>query len=277
MSIHPGINMEFVRHDDKSFAAGLELARQIGYEHCEPMVHNGRELLSEAGYFHSVSLDEDPLEIKDVLAHYGMKPSGLSSHTPLMRPEISVPYLEKAIRFAAAIGAPVVNTDEGIRPSWLPLDEAWHVMQYTLTKVLQVAERHGVYIGIEPHQSISRTTAGLLRIATLVDSPWLSVNYDTGNVWHYAGVRAEDDLPLIAPHLAHIHLKDVRGAAGEWDFPALGEGTVDFARILAILRDAQYGGPLSVEIEFQGEPWLPLAEVTDALRRSREHLLALGA
>ena len=33
-----------------------------------------------------------------------------------MRPEISVPYLEKAIRLAAVIGAPVVNTDEGVRP-----------------------------------------------------------------------------------------------------------------------------------------------------------------
>src|SRR5450759_2155179 len=150
MSIYPGINMEFVRHEDKSFAAGLEIARQIGYEFCEPMVHNGRELLSEAGYFHSVSLDEDPLEIKDLLAKNGLKASGLSSHTPLMRPEISVPYLEKAIRFAKELGAPVVNTDEGIRPSWLPLDEAWHVMKYTLTKVMQVAARHGIYVGVEP-------------------------------------------------------------------------------------------------------------------------------
>ena len=79
-----------------------------------------------------------------------------------MRPEISVPYLQKAIRFAAAIGAPVVNTDEGIRPSWVGLDDAWRVMSYTLTTALRTAERYGVYIGIEPHQSISQTTGGLL-------------------------------------------------------------------------------------------------------------------
>ena len=40
-----------------------------------------------------------------------------------MRPEISVPYLEKAIRLAAVIGAPVVNTDEGIRPAWLEAED----------------------------------------------------------------------------------------------------------------------------------------------------------
>ena len=126
------------------------------------MVHNGRELLSEAGYFHSVSLDDEPGEIRDLLASHGLLASGLSAHCPLMRPEISVPYLQKAIRFAAAIGAPVVNTDEGIRPAWIGGEDIWPVMRYTLTAVLRIAERYGISIGIEPHQSISRTTAGLL-------------------------------------------------------------------------------------------------------------------
>jgi hypothetical protein len=56
--IAPGINMEFIRCEDKSFAAGVERAARIGYRYIEPMVHNGRELLSEAGYFHSISMDE---------------------------------------------------------------------------------------------------------------------------------------------------------------------------------------------------------------------------
>ena len=47
-----GVNMEFVRHDDKSFEWGVEKAAELGYEYVEPMVHLGRELLSEAGYFH---------------------------------------------------------------------------------------------------------------------------------------------------------------------------------------------------------------------------------
>ena len=123
--ITPGINMEFIRCEDKSFAAGVERAAQIGYQYIEPMVHNGRELLSEAGYFHSVSMDEDALWVKDICDAHGVKCSALSAHCPLMRPEISVPYLEKAIRFAEVLGAPVVNTDEGIRPSWLTGSECF--------------------------------------------------------------------------------------------------------------------------------------------------------
>ena len=142
MSIEVGVNMEFIRSQDKSFAAGVERAAKLGYKYVEPMVHNGRELLSEAGYFHSFSLDDDPGEMKDILDQNGVKPSGLSAHCPLMRPEISVPYLQKAIRLAAAIGAPVVNTDEGIRPAWVSMDEAFQIMKYTLATVLRTAERY---------------------------------------------------------------------------------------------------------------------------------------
>ena len=198
MSIEVGVNMEFIRSQDKSFAAGVERAAKLGYKYVEPMVHNGRELLSEAGYFHSFSLDDDPGEMKDILDQNGVKPSGLSAHCPLMRPEISVPYLQKAIRLAAAIGAPVVNTDEGIRPAWVSMDEAFQVMKYTLSTVLRIAERYGVFIGIEPHQSISRTTEGLLKIVGLVESPLLRVNYDTGNVY-LAGGDPYEGLKAVVP------------------------------------------------------------------------------
>ena len=183
MPIDVGVNLEFIRCEDKPFDAGVRRAAQLGFRYVEPMVHNGRELLSEAGYFHSFSMDNDPLEMKDVLEANGVKPSGLSAHTPLMRPEISVPYLEKAIRLSAVIGANVVNTDEGIRPQWLDDDECFQVMRYTLKKTLQIAERYGVCIAIEPHQSLTQTTAGLLRIATLVKSDFLRINYDTGNAY----------------------------------------------------------------------------------------------
>ena len=90
-----GINLEFVRHEDKSFEWGVAKAAELGYEYVEPMVHLGRELLSEAGYFHSVSMLDDPLRIKRACAKSGVKLSGLSGHCPLIKPEISVEYLKQ--------------------------------------------------------------------------------------------------------------------------------------------------------------------------------------
>jgi sugar phosphate isomerase/epimerase len=255
MSIEVGINMEFIRSQDKPFAVGVEHAAKLGFKYVEPMVHNGRELLSEAGYFHSFSLDDDPGEMKDVLDQYGVKPSGLSAHSPLMRPEISVPYLQKAVRLAAAVGAPVINTDEGIRPAWVSMDEAFQVMKYTLTTVLRTAERYGVAIGIEPHQSITQTTEGLLKVATLVQSPLLRVNYDTGNVY-LAGGDPYEGLKAVSPLLVHVHAKDItiehaeaeRGkVTGTPVGCACGDGVIDWKKVISILRGANFNGVLSVE------------------------------
>ena len=239
------VNMEFIRCEDKSFAAGVERAARIGYKWVEPMVHDGRELLSEAGYFHSFSMHDDPFEMKDILDAHGVKPSGLSAHTPLMRPEISVPYLQKAIRFAHAIGAPVVNTDEGIRPPFLTDDEdAFTIMRYTLTQALRVAERYGIYIAIEPHQSITKTTAGLMAVATLVDSPMLRVNYDTGNAF-LGGEDPYEGLKAVRHLVVHMHAKDIsiqhaeeeRGkVTGTPVGCACGDGVVDWKRVIDIVK-----------------------------------------
>jgi sugar phosphate isomerase/epimerase len=274
MAISIGVNMEFIRHEDKPFAAGLERAAQLGFRYVEPMVHNGRELLSEAGYFHSVSLDDEPLEIEDLLAQHGLRASALSAHCPLMRPEISVPYLQKAIRFAAAIGAPVVNTDEGIRPAWLSGEDIWPVMRYTLAAALRTAERYSVSIGIEPHQSISRTTAGLCRIGGLVDSPWLRFNYDTGNAF-LAGEDPYEGLKAVRGRLVHVHAKDIAVTHAEAERGkvtgtpvgcACGDGVIDWARVIGILEEAGWSGVLSCE-----------CGTSEQAARSLSHLQALIA
>jgi sugar phosphate isomerase/epimerase len=278
MNIAVGVNMEFIRSQDKPFAVGVERAAQLGYRFVEPMVHNGRELLSEAGYFHSVSMDEDPLEIRDILDRNGVKPSGLSAHCPLMRPEISVPYLQKAVRFAASLGAPIVNTDEGIRPEWLSLEDAWTIMRYTLASVLRVAERHGILIGIEPHQSITHTTAGLLCVATLVDSPMLKINYDTGNA-HLGGEDPYEGLKTVSHLVAHVHAKDItsqhskseRGkTTGTPVGCACGDGVIDWARIVSILREARYHGVLSVECGTPDQAARSLAHLESVLSKSED-------
>jgi sugar phosphate isomerase/epimerase len=200
-------------------------------------------------------MDNEPLEMKDVLDRYELKASGLSAHCPLMRPEIAVPYLEKAIRLAAVIGAPVVNTDEGIRPEWLEDEECFEVIRYTLKTVLQIAERYEINVAIEPHQSITSKTQGLLRIATLVKSPFLKVNYDTGNAY-LGGEDPYDGLQAVLPLLAHIHAKDISMRQSEDEKGkvtgtpvgcACGQGVIDWRRVASILQAGNWSGVLSVE------------------------------
>ena len=250
-----GINLEFVRHDDKSFEWGVAKAAELGYEYVEPMVHLGRELLSEAGYFHSVSMFDDPLRLKRACAQAGVKLSGLSAHTPITKPEIGVEYLKQAIRFAAECGAPVVNTDEGPKQSWTTEAEDHVLMRYTLMEAAKVAEPRGIAIGIECHQQYSKTPAGLDRIYKLVKSPAIGINFDTGNSY-LAGENPYRWLERVVGRLVHLHAKDIsiqqssseRGkVTGTPVGCACGDGVIDWARVIKLCRKAKRDIVFSVE------------------------------
>ncbi|MEW6251992.1 MAG: sugar phosphate isomerase/epimerase [Planctomycetota bacterium] len=240
-----GINLEFVRHEDKPFEWAVEKAAQLGYDYVEPMVHLGRELLSEAGYFHSVSMLDDPYRVKRAAEKVGVRLSGLSAHTPLCKPEIGTEYLKQAIRFAAECGAPVVNTDEGAKPRWTTAEEDHVLMRYTLQEAADVAEPRGVSIGLEPHQQYSRTPDGLDRIAGLVDSPAIGINFDTGNSF-LAGEEPLAWLRRVAGRLVHLHAKDISEAhsaaergkvTGTPVGCACGDGVINWRAAVAIVRE----------------------------------------
>jgi len=57
--IHVGLNTEFSRRSDKPFEWAVQKAAEMRYEYIELMVHFGSELMSEAGYFHTVSMFDD--------------------------------------------------------------------------------------------------------------------------------------------------------------------------------------------------------------------------
>jgi sugar phosphate isomerase/epimerase len=250
-----GINMEFVRHDDKSFEWGIDKAAELGYEYVEPMVHWGRELLSEAGYFHSVSMLDDPYRVKRACDKAGIKLSGLSSHTALCKPEIGTEYLKQGIRFAAECGAPVVNTDEGVKPEWTTEEEDHVLMRYTLQEAAKVAEPRGILIGIEPHQQYSKSPDGLDRIFNLVDSPVIGINFDTGNSY-IAGQDPIAWLEHVLDRLVHLHAKDISIQQSESERGkvtgtpvgcACGEGVIDWPKVIEICKKAPRDIVFSVE------------------------------
>lgn len=271
-NLHIGINLEFVRHEDKPFEWGVRKAAELGYTHVEPMVHWGRELLSEAGYFHSVSMLDDPLRIRRACEVSGVKLSGLSSHTPLCKPEIGVEYLKQAVRFAAECGAPVVNTDEGPKPVWTTEAEDFTLMRYTLQEAALLAEPRGILIGIEPHQQYSRTPEGLDRIHALVKSKAIGINFDTGNAF-LCGHDPLVWLERVVGRLVHLHAKDIsvnQGASERGKVTgtpvgcACGEGVIDWKRVIEICRKVPQDIVLSVE-----------CGTVDQAARSIEHLKRL--
>ncbi len=250
-----GMNLEAIRRHEKPFEWGVEKAAELGYEYIEPMVHWGRELMSEAGYYHTVSMWDDPWRIRGIAEKFGLKVSGLQAHGPVCRPDVHGDYLKQAIRFAAEVGAPVVNTDEGIKAPWTTEEEDHVLMRYTLYEAAQVAERRGILIGLECHAQYSKTPEGLDRIYHLVDSPAIGINLDTGNAY-LAGQDPYAWLERVVDRLVHLHAKDITVAHSDAERGkvsgtpvgcACGEGVIDWKRVIEIVRRCPRDIVLSVE------------------------------
>ncbi len=230
------------------------------------------ELSAVPGWTEHVDLDADPGEVRRRLDEHGLEAVSISAHSDLTTRE-GVEHGKKGVRWAAEFGIPIVNTAVGGHQS---ADENEAAFLGNIGELADEAERARVVVALEIHGDIMASSDVTLPLMEKIGRDSVKVNYDTANVEFYSGEKAVDDLPKIVPHLAHVHLKDTAGGKGNWDFGAIGSGTVDFRRVLEILEQHGYSGPYSVELEFQGEPWPPLEEVDESMRRSYRHLASLG-
>ena len=230
------------------------------------------ELTAVLGWTEHLDLDAPQSELRQRLEHYGLDLTVLSAHSDLTTPE-GVELGIKAVRWCADYGVPVMNTAIGGHSSQ---DENEASFIEGIGRLAAAADEAGVDVALEIHGDIMANGAKTLPLLERIGHPRIRVSYDTANCEFYGDVAAVDDIGLMLPFLSNVHLKDKRGGAGVWDFPAPGDGHIDFAGILAVLEQGGYLGPLSVEIEFQGEPWPPLDEVTASMARAYKQLTALG-
>ena len=152
--------------------------------------------------------------------------------------------------------------------------QAFNIIAYTLRRVLPVAERHGVHIALEPHQIYTVKLKTYQQIMDLVDSPYFSCNPDTGNVF-MAGNDPYEFLEAIGSRIVHVHAKDIGGVTmddrgkvtGVPSGCACGDGVLDWARIVRILRKAKFKGVLSVECSTEEQGARSLKYLRKILRK----------
>lgn len=234
------------------------------------------ELSAVGGWTEHVPLDADARQIEEIRArldHHGLTPSVLSGHSDLTTAD-GLAAGQKAAALCDKLGLDTLITAIG---GHYKEGEDKDAFMGHIRTLASDCRRLGVTIGLEVHGEIMATGAASVPIIEEIGEDNVRVTYDTANCEFYGGVKAVDDLERVLPHLCHVHLKDKAGPQDQWNFPAVGEGNVDFGRILEMLRSGGYEGPLSVEIEFQGEPFPPVEEIDRSMRVSRQQLRELGA
>lgn len=125
--------------------------------------------------------------------------------------------------------------------------EAWRDLRREMRLAADLAERHGVDLGIEPEQAnVVMTAADALRLFREVGSPRLRVVLDPANLFEHADRATANRIvaeavEALAGHVGMAHAKD-RDAQGH--FCTAGTGIVDFPAFLGRLRATGFDGPV---------------------------------
>ena len=122
------------------------------------------------------------------------------------------------------------------------------------SEAVKVAEQYDIKMAVENH--IDFNADEMLQLLETVDSPYLGINFDTGNF-----LRLLDDpvagMEKLAKYVYTTHIKDLKPqkgvAASEWYFfscTPVGDGLVDNQKLAQILKNSGYDGVLAVEVDF---------------------------
>jgi inosose dehydratase len=139
------------------------------------------------------------------------------------------------------------------------------------------AGAHGVTLAVETHPNVAHNATVALETMAAVDHPNVRLNFDTGNVYFYNhGVDAVQEAQRAARYIAAVHLKDTNGGYRTWNFPALGEGVVDFAGVFRVLGTEGFTGPYTMELEGVEGETLDAEGAKARVANSVAHLQRLG-
>jgi L-ribulose-5-phosphate 3-epimerase len=205
-----------------------------------------------------------------LLRDYGMKCVGIGAHSNVMSKE-GIANLLKSIDLAREFDCKYIITSTGDAHDDTDVIEDETILAANLKPIIQKCEKFNKLLVLETHGNNYQTGSSLKNLAKRLNNR-VKINYDTANVVFFSNQLPYEDLESSIDYVEFIHLKDKLGAYNEWNFPAIGDGYLDFHRIFATLKKANYQGPISIEVEFTSSGPANLEEINNSVKRSFSYL-----
>jgi len=243
------------------FKKALITAASIGAEAVEIDARTELDMrdLSDSAIRHISKLLEDQGLAVSVLTFQTRR--GYNIYADLDR---RVEATKHAMELAYRLGAKVVVNRVGRVPED-STDPAFEMLRDVLTDIGEHGQRVGVVLAGRTGAEDGRTLA---RLMEQLPPGCGAVDFDPASLI-MNGHSSSEAAQLLAPFIAHIHIKDgMRDiATGRGEEVAFGSGVVDFDEIFGLLEQQQYSGYFTVDREFSTNPQREIAETVEQLKR----------
>jgi sugar phosphate isomerase/epimerase len=163
--------------------------------------------------------------------------------------------LDVMMRAANALGVPTVTLCTGTRDArdqWRhhadnASTSAWRDLRQSMEHAVTLADRHDIFLGIEPElANVVNSAAKARQLIDEMQSPRIKIVLDPANLFEVEAPEEQRriisaSIDLLGDHIIMAHAKD-RSAAGA--FMAAGQGVLDYTHFLGELRRVGFAGPL---------------------------------
>ena len=160
--------------------------------------------------------------------------------------------LKAGADFAAMVGAPAIITHCGFIPE-TPKCHLYMEVLDALGEIAEYCQKLGLEFWFETGQE---TPVTLLRTIEDIGLPNLGINLDTANIILYGKGNPVDALDVFGKYVRNMHIKDgvypQNGHKLGHETP-IGQGKVDFEKVITKLHELGFTGELVVEREITGE------------------------
>jgi sugar phosphate isomerase/epimerase len=176
--------------------------------------------------------------------------------------------LLKAVRVAAELGAHAVHFFSGTLPEGADPHTAWPRLADGTASLLSAARAAGVALAVEPEPGhLLDDLAAFHRLRTALGEPdGLGLTLDVGHCLCLETEPPHECVRSAAPWLRHVQIEDMR--RGVHEHLPFGEGELEVPPVLRALREARYGGLVTVELPRHSHAGPERAR--DALRHLRQ-------
>jgi len=165
--------------------------------------------------------------------------------------------LEVLAAVAPRLGTSVISLCTGTRDAenmWRAhpgnsTPEAWNDLLESMTRAVEIADRHDVALAVEPEvANVVDSAPKARRLLDQIGSPRLKVIIDGANLFHAGELAGQREIldrafELLGPDIVLAHAKDLDrdGKAGQ---VAAGFGLLDYDYYLGLLKQIDFTGPL---------------------------------